>query len=70
MNLSLFLKLLFGSIGVIGVLIAARAFYLNFLSKPKTKREAEKLLTKLNAKEHKIYSSVCISKKGKKNFKK
>ena len=38
----------------------------NFLSKPKTKREAEKLLTKLNAKEHKIYSSVCISKKGKK----
>ena len=38
----------------------------NFLSKPKTKREAEELLTKLNAKEHKIYSSVYISKKGKK----
>ena len=40
MNLSLFLKLLFGSIGVIGVLIAARAFYLNFLSKPKVEIDA------------------------------
>ena len=37
-----------------------------FLSKPKTKKNAEELLVKLNAKEHKIYSSIYISKKGKK----
>ena len=37
-----------------------------FLSKPKTKEDAIKLLKKLNGKEHKIYSSLYISKKGKK----
>lgn len=38
----------------------------NFLSKPKTKEKAENLLKKLNGKEHKIYSSMYIFKKGKK----
>ena len=37
-----------------------------FLSKPKTKKEAKKLLNILNGKEHKIYSSLYISKNGKK----
>jgi septum formation protein len=37
-----------------------------FLSKPKTKKMAKRLLTKLKGKEHKIYSSLYISKKGKK----
>ena len=37
-----------------------------FLSKPKTKKAAKKLLNILNAKEHKIYSSLCVSKNGKK----
>ena len=37
-----------------------------FLSKPKTKKKAKKLLNILNGKEHKIYSSLYISKKGKK----
>ena len=37
-----------------------------FLSKPKTKKKAKELLNKLNGKEHKIYSSLYISKKGKK----
>ena len=37
-----------------------------FLSKPKTKKDAKKLLNKLNGKEHKIYSSLYISKNGKK----
>lgn len=36
------------------------------LSKPKTKKMAKELLNKLNGKEHKIYSSLYISKKGKK----
>ena len=38
----------------------------NFLSKPKTKIKAMQLLNKLKGKEHKIYSSLYISKKGKK----
>ena len=38
----------------------------NFLSKPKTKKMAKQLLNKLKGKEHKIYSSLYISKKGKK----
>ena len=38
----------------------------NFLSKPKTKTMARELLNKLKGKEHKIYSSLYISKKGKK----
>ena len=38
----------------------------NFLSKPKTKTKAMQLLNKLKGKEHKIYSSLYISKKGKK----
>tara|TARA_B100000949_G_scaffold118791_1_gene105025 strand:+ start:832 stop:1422 length:591 start_codon:yes stop_codon:yes gene_type:complete len=38
----------------------------NFLSKPKTKTMARQLLNKLKGKEHKIYSSLYISKKGKK----
>ena len=38
----------------------------NFLSKPKTKKMARQLLNKLKGKEHKIYSSLYISKKGKK----
>ena len=37
-----------------------------FLSKPKTKKKARKLLILLNGKEHKIYSSLYISKEGKK----
>ncbi len=37
-----------------------------FLSKPKTKKDAKKLLDTLNGKEHTIYSSVYISKNGKK----
>ena len=37
-----------------------------FLSKPKTKEDAKKLLNKLNGEEHKIYSSLYISKNGKK----
>ena len=37
-----------------------------FLSKPKTKKMATQLLNKLKGKEHKIYSSLYISKKGKK----
>ncbi len=37
-----------------------------FLSKPKTKTMATQLLNKLKGKEHKIYSSLYISKKGKK----
>ena len=37
-----------------------------FLSKPKTKKKAKELLNKLNGKEHKIYSSLYIAKKGKK----
>jgi len=37
-----------------------------FLSKPKTKKKAKKLLNILNGKEHKIYSSLYISKEGKK----
>ena len=37
-----------------------------FLSKPKTKKAAKKLLNILNGKEHKIYSSLYISKNGKK----
>ena len=37
----------------------------NFLSKPKSKKEAEKLLKKLNGKKHRIYSSIFISKNGK-----
>ena len=37
-----------------------------FLSKPKTKKEAKKLLDILNGKEHRIYSSLYISKNGKK----
>ena len=37
-----------------------------FLSKPKTKKMARKLLILLNGKEHKIYSSLYISKEGKK----
>ena len=37
----------------------------NFLSKPKTKKAAKKLLNILNGKEHKIYSSLCVSKNGK-----
>ena len=37
-----------------------------FLSKPKTKKAAKKLLNILNGKEHKIYSSLCVSKNGKK----
>ena len=37
-----------------------------FLSKPKTKKEAKKLLDTLNGKEHKIYSSLYISKNGEK----
>ena len=36
------------------------------MSKPKTKKEAKKLLNILNGKEHKIYSSLYISKNGKK----
>ena len=35
------------------------------LSKPKTKKAAKKLLNILNGKEHKIYSSLCVSKNGK-----
>ena len=34
--------------------------------KTENKKNAEELLVKLNAKEHKIYSSIYISKKGKK----
>ena len=37
-----------------------------FLSKPKTKKDAKKLLDILNGKEHRIYSSLYISKNGKK----
>ena len=37
-----------------------------FLSKPKTKKAAKELLNILNGKEHKIYSSLCVSKNGKK----
>ena len=37
-----------------------------FLSKPKTKKKAKELLNKLNGKEHKIYSSLYIAKKGRK----
>ena len=37
-----------------------------FLSKPKTKKAAKKLLNILNGKEHKIYSSLYIYKNGKK----
>ena len=37
-----------------------------FLSKPKTKEDAKKLLKKLNGKEHKIYSSLYIFKNGRK----
>ena len=38
----------------------------SFLSKPKTKEMAKQMLNKLKGKEHKIYSSLYISKKGKK----
>ena len=44
-------------------------FKKRFLSKPKTKKEAIKLLSKLNGKEHRIYSSIYISKKGKRIWK-
>ncbi len=37
-----------------------------FLSKPRTKIMAKQMLNKLKGKEHKIYSSLYISKKGKK----
>ena len=37
-----------------------------FLSKPKTKKEAKDILKELNGKKHRIYSSIYISKKGKK----
>ena len=37
-----------------------------FLSKPKTKKDAKKLLDILNGEEHRIYSSLYISKNGKK----
>ena len=36
------------------------------LSKPKTKMKAKKLLYELHGKEHKIYSSIYVAKKGKK----
>ena len=41
-------------------------FKKKFLSKPKSKKNAEKMLVELNGKKHKIYSSIYISKKGKK----
>jgi len=37
----------------------------NFLSKPKSRKAARQLLIILNGKEHKIYSSLCVSKNGK-----
>ena len=41
-------------------------FKKKFLSKPKTKKEAKDILKELNGKKHRIYSSIYISKKGKK----
>ena len=49
------------SIGADSCLIFKNTFF----SKPKTKKEAEKMFKILNGKTHKLYSSIAVSKAGK-----
>ena len=62
---SLYTSLKYKSYYVLGV-DTCLIFKDKFLSKPKTKLEAKKMLNLLNGKEHKIYSSIYISKNNRK----